>query len=50
MQERPDLYADNGHFTDKNVTFANFAGQFAFVLWQLGHPDFELKTEIHSGK
>ncbi|MEO7049757.1 MAG: prolyl oligopeptidase family serine peptidase, partial [Ferruginibacter sp.] len=30
---------DNGHFTeDKNVTYANFANQFAFVLWQCGHP------------
>ena len=35
---------DNGHFTeDKNVTFANFADQFAFVLWQCGHPDFQPK-------
>ena len=35
---------DNGHFTqDKNVTFANFADQFAFVMWQCGHPDFQLK-------
>lgn len=35
---------DNGHFTeDKNVTYANFADQFAFVLWQCGHPDFQLK-------
>lgn len=35
---------DNGHFTeDKNVTFANFADQFAFAMWQCGHPDFQLK-------
>ena len=35
---------DNGHFTeDKEVTFANFADQFAFVLWQCGHPDFQMK-------
>ena len=35
---------DNGHFTeDKNVTFANFANQFAFVLWQCGHPGFQPK-------
>jgi prolyl oligopeptidase len=35
---------DSGHFTeDKNVTFANFADQFAFVLWQCGHPDFQMK-------
>ncbi len=36
---------DNGHFTeDKNVTFANFADQFAFALWQCGHPDFQLRN------
>jgi prolyl oligopeptidase len=35
---------DNGHFTeDREVTFANFADQFAFVMWQCGHPDFQLK-------
>ena len=35
---------DNGHFTeDKNVTFANFADQYAFVMWQCGHPAFQLK-------
>jgi prolyl oligopeptidase len=35
---------DNGHFTeDKDVTYANFADQFAFALWQCGHPDFQLK-------
>jgi prolyl oligopeptidase len=35
---------DNGHFTeDKDVTFANFADQYAFILWQCGHPDFQLK-------
>lgn len=35
---------DNGHFTeDKSVTYANFADQYAFVLWQCGHPDFKLK-------
>ncbi|SHG29455.1 oligopeptidase B Serine peptidase. MEROPS family S09A [Flavobacterium micromati] len=35
---------DNGHFTeDKDVTFANFADQYAFALWQCGHPDFQLK-------
>ena len=33
---------DNGHFTeDKKVTFRNFANQYAFVLWQAGHPDFQ---------
>ena len=35
---------DNGHFTeDKSVTWANFADQFAFVLWQCGDPDFQPK-------
>jgi len=35
---------DNGHFTeDKEVTFANFADQYAFAMWQCGHPDFKLK-------
>jgi prolyl oligopeptidase len=33
---------DNGHFTEeKLVTFKNFAGQYAFVLWQTGHPEFQ---------
>jgi prolyl oligopeptidase len=33
---------DNGHFTEeKLVTFKNFAGQVAFLLWQTGHPDFQ---------
>jgi prolyl oligopeptidase len=33
---------DNGHFTEeKIVTFRNFAGQFAFLLWQTGHKDFQ---------
>jgi prolyl oligopeptidase len=37
---------DNGHFTeDKNVTYANFADQFAFVMWQCGHPAFRLKNK-----
>lgn len=35
---------DNGHFTEnKMVTYSNFADQFAFALWQCGHPDFQLK-------
>ena len=35
---------DNGHFTeDKNVTYANFADQFAFAMWQCGHPAFQVK-------
>jgi prolyl oligopeptidase len=35
---------DNGHFTeDKSVTFANFADQLAFAMWQCGHPDFQIK-------
>ena len=33
---------DNGHFTEeKIVTFKNFAGQAAFLLWQTGHKDFQ---------
>jgi prolyl oligopeptidase len=33
---------DDGHFTEeKNVTFKNFASQFAFLLWQTGHKDFQ---------
>ncbi len=35
---------NNGHFTeDKDITFANFADQFAFAMWQCGHPDFVQK-------
>jgi len=35
---------DNGHFTEDNeVTWANFADQFAFVMWQSEHPDFQVK-------
>ena len=33
---------DNGHFTEeKTVTYRNFAGQYAFMLWQTGHPEFQ---------
>jgi prolyl oligopeptidase len=33
---------DNGHFTEeKIVTFQNFAGLYAFLLWQTGHRDFQ---------
>ena len=33
---------DSGHFTEeKKVTFKNFADQYAFVLWQTGHKDFQ---------
>jgi prolyl oligopeptidase len=33
---------DDGHFTEeKIVTFRNFAGQYAFMLWQTGHKDFQ---------
>ncbi|HSN59820.1 MAG TPA: prolyl oligopeptidase family serine peptidase, partial [Ferruginibacter sp.] len=40
---------DNGHFTeDKNVTYANFADQFAFVMWQCGHPDFSQRNKKES--
>ncbi len=42
---RPELLKvnyDNGHFTEeKAVTFKNFAGQYAFMLWQTGHPGFQ---------
>jgi prolyl oligopeptidase len=42
---------DNGHFTeDREVTFANFADQYAFVMWQCGHPDFQKKEDIVSKK
>ena len=35
---------DNGHFTeDRNVTYANFADQYAFILWQCGDKDFQPK-------
>jgi prolyl oligopeptidase len=35
---------DDGHFTEeKIVTFRNFAGQTAFMLWQTGHPEFQPK-------
>jgi prolyl oligopeptidase len=34
----------SGHFTeDRSLTIANFANQYAFVLWQCGHPDFQPK-------
>jgi prolyl oligopeptidase len=33
---------DGGHFTEeKIVTFKNFAGQYAFMLWQAGHKEFQ---------
>jgi prolyl oligopeptidase len=36
---------DDGHFTEeKVVTFKNFAGQYAFALWQTGHKDFQPKN------
>lgn len=35
---------NNGHFIeDSNVTFANFADQYSFMLWQCGHPKFQQK-------
>lgn len=35
---------DDGHFTEeKTVTFKNFAGQYAFMLWQTGHREFQPK-------
>ncbi|TXH23307.1 MAG: serine protease, peptidase S9 family protein [Chitinophagaceae bacterium] len=37
---------DNGHFTeDREVTYANFADQLAFMMWQCGHKDFQIKSE-----
>ena len=42
---------DNGHFTeDREVTFANFADQYAFVMWQCGHPDFQVEKDIRTEK
>jgi len=39
---------DNGHFTEeKVVTFRNFAGQSAFLLWQTGHKDFQPVKETN---
>ena len=33
---------DDGHYTeDKAVRFRNYAGQYAFLLWQTGHQDFQ---------
>lgn len=33
---------DDGHFTEeKTVTIRNFASQFAFLLWQTGHREFQ---------
>ena len=33
---------NSGHFTeDKEVTFKNFANQYSFIFWQMGHPDFQ---------
>ena len=33
---------DDGHFTEeKTVTFKNFAGQYAFILWQTGNKAFQ---------
>jgi prolyl oligopeptidase len=33
---------DNGHFTEeKIVAYKNFAGQYAFMLWQTGDKDFQ---------
>jgi len=42
---------ENGHFTeDREVTFANFADQYGFVMWQCGHPDFQLKKDAFRQK
>ena len=33
---------DDGHFTEeKIVTFRNFAGQYAFLLWQAGNRELQ---------
>ena len=35
---------DGGHFAiDKEVRWEDFANQYAFLMWQCGHPDFQLK-------
>ena len=35
---------DSGHFTeDKTVRFRDYADQFAFLMWQCGHPAFQIK-------
>ena len=35
---------DSGHFTeDKTVRFRDYADQFAFLMWQCGHPAFQMK-------
>jgi prolyl oligopeptidase len=34
--------SDSGHHTDgKAITFKDLAGQYAFILWQTGHKDFQ---------
>lgn len=41
---------DNGHFTEERlVTFKNFASQYAFLLWQCGHKDFQPKAKRSTG-
>ncbi len=41
---------DNGHFTEeKSVTYRNFAAQYAFALWQTGHPQFQPGAKAISG-
>ncbi|MES2519025.1 MAG: prolyl oligopeptidase family serine peptidase [Bacteroidota bacterium] len=42
---------ENGHFTeDREVTWANFADQYSFVMWQCGHPDFQIKKDVTAKK
>ncbi len=42
---------ENGHFTeDREVTWANFADQYSFVMWQCGHPDFQVKKVMSAKK
>jgi prolyl oligopeptidase len=43
---------DNGHFTEeKSVAYRNFAAQYAFALWQTGHPEFQpvTKAKVKAG-
>lgn len=38
-----DVNYDNGHSTgDLDVTFHNLADIYAFALWQVGNPKFQL--------
>jgi prolyl oligopeptidase len=42
---------DSGHFSEeKTVTFQDFAGQYAFLLWQTGHPAFQPSHDRAAGQ